>query len=136
MALAEQWYWIAIDRFPDGRGSLSLMELGKQLPFEVKRLYWVDRVPDRQTTRGHHAHGALRQVLFCTSGDCELELTRRDGKTEVVTLTHDGDALFLEGQVWRVMQNFSPDCCLMVLADREFAQDSYTRDFAAFRAGG
>ena len=136
MALTRHWYWVAIDRFPDARGALSLMELGKQLPFEVKRIYWIDGVPDREASRGHHAHAELSQVLFCASGSCDLELTTRDGVTELVSLSHTGDALFLDGQVWRVMRNFSPDCCLMVLADREFAKDTYIRDLAAFKAGG
>jgi hypothetical protein len=126
------WYPIAIARFRQPDGTLSVVEAGDQLPFVVKRVFWLTGIPDADVRRGAHAHEALRQVLFCSSGSCEIDLEARSGETASLTLSEAGDALYLDGQVWRTMRNFSPDCCLMVLCDREYAHDRVIRDRGEF----
>ena len=61
----------------DERGSLVALEVGKDIPFEVKRVYYIFKTEDG-VSRGFHAHKALRQVAVCVSGSCRFVLD--DGK--------------------------------------------------------
>lgn len=126
------WHTIEIDRFPEATGALSVLEFGKHIPFEVRRVFWVAGVPSPDLERGAHSHEELQQVLFCAKGRCDIDLESRDGATATFTLSEDGPALYLDGPVWRTMRGFSADCSLMVLCDREYARDRVIRDRAEF----
>jgi hypothetical protein len=130
----EPWRLIAIDRFPEGTGVLSVLEIDKHVPFETRRIFWVSGVPDTSIERGAHAHEALQQVLFCAKGSCEIELETREGRRAKFTLEERGPALFLDGPVWRTMRGFSSDCAMMVLCDREYSRDRVIRNRAEFLA--
>lgn len=132
LPVARQWYIIDIDRFAEASGSLSVLEFDKHIPFVVKRVFWVSNVPSSHLERGAHAHAELRQVLFCAKGSCEIDLENRAGERTTFSLSEDGGALYLDGPVWRTMRNFSPDCSLMVLCDREYAVDRVLRGHAEF----
>lgn len=126
------WRPINIDRFTESTGTLSVLEHGEHLPFEVKRVFWVAGVPTPETRRGAHAHRELRQVLFAVSGQCQLDLEDTTGQKAAVILEAGGEGLYLEGPVWRTMHGFSRDCSLMVLCDREYRLDHVVRDRAEF----
>ena len=126
------WFLVDIDRFPEPTGSLSVLEFGKHVPFEVRRVFWVSNVPSGDLARGAHAHKELKQVLFCAKGRCEIDLETSKGETATFTLSETGSALYLDGPVWRTMRAFTPDCCLMVLCDREYSRDTVLRDYAEF----
>ncbi len=132
----EYWRSIPIDRFREASGALAVMECGKHLPFEVRRVFWVSEVAGPDTRRGAHAHEDLQQVLFASKGSCMIDLETPGGKTQTIALTEQGDALYLQGPVWRTMHNFSPDCSLMVLCDREYSQDRVVRDYEEFKRLG
>jgi dTDP-4-dehydrorhamnose 3,5-epimerase len=69
--------------------------------------------------------------VVCVAGSVELELT--DGKTkETILLDAFSRGVVLGAGVWRVLRNFSPDCILVVLADREYDEADYIRDYAEF----
>lgn len=128
----DDWYLIEANYVDEASGSLGVLECGKHLPFEVRRVFWVFGVPDAETMRGDHAHGELQQVLFCAQGSCTIDLEAPDGRRESVPLTQHGRALFLNGPVWRTMRGFTRDCALMVLCDREYSRDRVVRDRAEF----
>jgi hypothetical protein len=121
---------VAIPQRGDARGQLAIAELGQSLPFPVRRVYWIhDAAP--QSERGNHAHRELRQLVVCVAGSVELELT--DGKSkETLRLDAFSQGVVLGAGVWRVLRNFSPDCILVVLADREYDEADYIRDYAEF----
>jgi len=82
--------------------------------------------------RGFHAHKRLNQLFVCVAGSCKLSLS--DGKKEeTIDMTAFGSALSVGPGLWRVISDLSPDCVLMVLADRPYEEDDYIRDFAAFK---
>jgi hypothetical protein len=130
--MANDWYSIEIDHFPDGSGSLSVVEFGKHFDFAIRRVFWVSQVVDDIAVRGGHAHEALSQVLFCAKGHCKITLEGRTGSTAVFELSERGPALYVNGPVWRTMSHFSNDCCLMVLCDREYALDTVIRSYPEF----
>lgn len=126
------WYPVRIDHWLDETGTLSVVEGGRQVPFDIKRVFWLSGIPSTEIRRGAHAHAELQQVLFAASGHCLIDLETVSGTTETLELNHGGDALYLDGPVWRTMHGFSADCVLMVLCDRDYASDHVVRDREEF----
>jgi acetyltransferase-like isoleucine patch superfamily enzyme len=111
----------------DLRGSLTVGELGKELPFQPKRFFVVFDVPGRKV-RGEHAHWSLHQFLVCLRGDCSLLVD--DGQTrEEIRLDSPRIGVHLAPLVWAVQFKFSPDAMLMVLASEAYDPASYIRDY-------
>ena len=119
-----------IDR-GDDRGLLMIAELGSTLPFIVRRVYWIHDIKPG-ACRGFHAHKKLNQLFICLAGSVTFHLN--DGsQEETVTMTAFGGTLSVGPGLWRVMTDFSPDCVLMVLADRIYEEEDYIRDFEEFK---
>jgi len=115
----------------DARGRLAIAQLGDTLPFVVRRVYWISGAKPG-VSRGYHAHKRLRQVFVCMSGSVTIRL--HDGtKEDSFTVEAFGPPLSIGPGLWRVLSDFSPDCILMVLADRIYEEDDYIRDFEEFK---
>lgn len=115
----------------DERGNLIALEENKNIPFEIKRVYYIFDTKNG-VRRGFHAHKNLEQVLICVSGSCEILLD--DGKEKsIIKLKNRNEGLFIEKLVWREMFNFSADCVLMVLASDYYDEKDYIRDYNEFK---
>ncbi|EAJ2615046.1 TPA: WxcM-like domain-containing protein [Campylobacter coli] len=114
----------------DSRGSLIALENLKEIPFEVKRIYYIyDTKPD--FPRGAHAHKELEQVLIMMDGSCELVLN--DGKDiKNIILNRPDVGLFIGKNIWREMKNFSYGAKLLVLASDFYNEKEYIRDYEEF----
>ena len=117
----------------DTRGQLIALEsLSEQVPFEVKRVYYIfDTTPG--TVRGKHAHKVLKQVLICVSGACTIECEMPDGTKTEHRLDWPDRGLLIEGLVWRNMKEFSKDAVLLVLASEHYDEADYIRDYNQFK---
>ncbi len=115
----------------DECGSLIALENNHNIPFEVKRVYFIYGTKTG-IRRGYHAHKKLRQVAVCVSGSCKFLLINQDGSRNEVELNTPDTGLLIEHMVWREMFDFSPDCVLMVLADDYYDENDYIRDYAQF----
>lgn len=116
----------------DERGSLIALEEGKNIPFEVKRVYYMFDTGDG-VRRGYHAHKSLKQVAIAVRGSCRFLMD--DGKEKIdIRLDNPCQGLLIESFIWREMYEFSPDCVLMVLADNLYDEADYVRDYATFLA--
>ncbi|MFY9141768.1 sugar 3,4-ketoisomerase [Sulfuricurvum sp.] len=114
----------------DDRGSLIALEENHNVPFDVKRVYYIFGTKEG-VRRGYHAHKNLKQLAICTSGSCQFLLD--DGKIQThVQLNSPTQGLLIEGLIWREMYDFTPDCVLMVLADNYYNEDDYIRDYDEF----
>ena len=114
----------------DKRGMLVALEEMKDIPFEVKRVYYMyDTVAG--VRRGYHAHKALQQILIAIHGSCKIHLDDGNDTAEVV-LDKPYEGLYLSNNVWREMYDFSPDAVLMVLASEVYKEEDYIRDYDAF----
>lgn len=114
----------------DERGSLIALEENHNVPFDVKRVYYIFGT-EQGVRRGYHAHKNLKQLAICVSGSCKFLLD--DGKQkEHIELTSPTQGLLIEGLIWREMYDFSPDCVLMVLADAYYDESDYIRDYDIF----
>lgn len=116
--------------FGDSRGSLVSLEGGRNVPFDIKRVYYIyDTKPGQD--RGMHAHKNLEQIIVCLSGSCHFVLD--DGKNrEVVELSNPSQALYIGKNMWREMKHFSHGCVLMVLANEYYDEKEYIRCYDKF----
>ncbi|MGV5001019.1 sugar 3,4-ketoisomerase [Shewanella xiamenensis] len=121
---------IPLQAHGDDRGSLIALEEGKNIPFPIKRVYYLFNTKEG-VHRGFHAHKALKQVAIAVRGSCRFVLD--DGKERVeVLLDNPAQGLLIESFMWREMYNFSEDCVLMVLASDIYDEDDYIRDYQNF----
>ncbi|EAK1359021.1 WxcM-like domain-containing protein [Campylobacter coli] len=114
----------------DNRGSLIALENLKEIPFEIKRIYYIyDTKPE--FPRGTHAHRELEQVLIMMEGSCELVLN--DGKNiKNIILNRPDMGIFIGKNMWREMKNFSYGAKLLVLASDFYNEKEYIRDYEEF----
>ena len=114
--------------FGDERGSLIALEANKDVPFDIKRVYFVFGTKD-DAIRGRHAHRRLQQIIYCPKGQCDFILD--DGvERHTVRLDCPSKGLYIKGPVWREFTNFSDDCVVMVLASEHYDESDYIRDYA------
>ena len=126
---------IKMYQFPphgDARGQLIAIEEQKDLPFDIKRVYYIyDTLPG--VRRGFHAHRCLEQILLCVHGSCKILLD--DGKEKaIVPLNKPNEGLYIANNMWREMFDFSPDAVLMVLASQLYDEADYIRNYEDFLA--
>lgn len=114
----------------DERGSLIALEENQNVPFDVKRVYYIFGTK-QNIRRGYHAHKNLKQLAICVSGSCKFLMNNGVSK-QVVELNSPMQGLLIEGLVWREMYDFSPKCVLMVLADSYYNENDYIRDYELF----
>ena len=114
----------------DKQGSLVAIEEYKDVPFQIRRVYYVYGT-QIDATRGRHAHKSLEQVIICVHGSCKIKLD--DGReSEIVTLDKPNEGLYLSNTLWREVYDFSPDAVLMVLASEVYQESDYIRDYKDF----
>ncbi|KGA22516.1 dTDP-6-deoxy-3,4-keto-hexulose isomerase [Pectobacterium brasiliense] len=114
----------------DERGSLIALEKDKNIPFEIKRVYYMFNTKE-EVRRGFHAHRQLKQVVIAVRGSCRFLLD--DGIEKIsILLDNPAQGLLIESFMWREMYNFSDDCVLMVLADSLYDESDYIRNYDEF----
>jgi hypothetical protein len=123
-------HWIEIPEIIDGNdGILSVAEEHKNIPFSVKRVYYIyNLLNHRDIQRGKHAHKTLEQALFCINGSCRVTL--HDGSnTQEVDLHRPNVGIYLGPSMWHVMHSFENNCILLVLASDFFKEEDYIRNY-------
>ena len=111
----------------DERGKLVIVEGAKDVPFEIKRLFYIYG-SDRDVVRGKHANRDSEFVLINVSGTSKVMVT--DGKEkQIVELTKPRQGVYLPKMVWKEMYDFSPDSVLLVLASTHYDGNEYIRDY-------
>ena len=114
----------------DDRGQLVAIEAMKDLPFAVKRVYYIyDTLPG--VRRGFHAHNNLQQILICVSGSCKIHLDNGEDTAEVL-LDKPNEGLYIANNMWREMYDFTPGAVLLVLASAYYDEADYIRNYDDF----
>ncbi len=112
-------------------GELSLFEGTHDIPFEIKRLYYISKVPEG-VRRGFHAHKKLKQLLFCPYGRIQLVLENKNGREEI-ELSDPSIGVVIEEPTWREMLWIQKDSVLCVAASDYYEANDYIRDYAEFK---
>jgi dTDP-4-dehydrorhamnose 3,5-epimerase-like enzyme len=114
----------------DERGSLIALEGTRDVPFAIKRVYYLFGTV-AEAHRGFHAHRNLEQFAVCISGSCIMKLN--DGRSERDVLLDDPHkGVFIGPMLWHEMREFSPDAILMVLASDYYDEADYIRNYDEF----
>ena len=111
-------------------GSLTAIEAGMDIPFDVKRVYYIYKVPDG-VRRGFHSHVDLHQMLICVHGSVKI-LTKTPYEEQITELSSENKGLYIGPMIWREMYDFSDDAVLLVLASEHYTVEDYIRDYAKY----
>lgn len=120
----------AFQQHGDERGQLVALEEFKDIPFEIKRVYYMYDTKEG-VRRGFHAHKSLEQILICIHGSCKILLDNGTEK-KIVPLESPYEGLYVSNSMWREMFDFSPDAVLMVLASDYYKEEDYIRNYDEF----
>lgn len=114
----------------DSRGQLIALEANREIPFDVKRVFYIYGTQEG-IPRGNHSHYKTKQFLVALHGNCKVTLD--NGKTKkTFTLDKPNIGLFQDVLIWGCMHDFSSDCVLMVLADAYYDASDYITDYKKF----
>lgn len=114
----------------DERGQLIAVEEHRDIPFEIKRVYYMYGTGEG-VHRGFHAHKSLQQILICIHGTCKI-LLNNGYEQKVIYLEKPYEGLYVSNNMWREMYDFSPDAVLLVFASDYYNEDDYIRDYDEF----
>ena len=115
----------------DGRGHLTVVEGGADVPFEIKRIFYIYGT-DVGAVRGSHANSKTEFVFINVSGTSKVKVIDRDGNERVYLLDKPRTGLYLPKMIWKDMYDFSPESVLLVLASEHYDGSEYIRDFNNF----
>lgn len=115
----------------DDRGHLVALEYKNDIPFDIKRVYYLTDTKEG-VPRGFHAHRELVQVAVCVSGRCLMKLDNGRLKEEV-WLDSPDKVIVIDKMIWHEMHEFSSDCVLLVLASEVYDERDYIRDYTTFK---
>ena len=124
--------YVELPRIIDERdGVLCIMEAQKHIPFDIKRVYFINNLEHQTSIRGKHAHKELEQVIFCINGSFTLTLDDGVNKQDI-WMWKDSVGVILGKDLWHTMHNFSSGCVLLVVASNFYNEDDYIRDYKQF----
>ena len=108
----------------DQRGSLTVIE--KEIPFEIKRIFYIYNVNDSK--RGFHKHKKTRQIAISISGSCDIVIKKPQQELKIIKMDSPEFGLLIEPDDYHWMENFSKGSVLLVIASENFDEDDYIRE--------
>lgn len=121
---------LPLSKIHNRAGNITIVEGGTNLPFEIKRVYYLYDIPGGED-RGGHAHKKLRQLIVAASGSFDVLLDDGINK-KVVTLNRPDYGLMVVPGIWRELMEFSSGAICLVLASEIFDNEDYIRDYNHF----
>ena len=121
---------IDFPKITDPRGNLTVAQAHTDVPFSIKRAYWVYDVPAGEC-RGGHAHKLCKEILIALSGSFHVTVDNGE-EQKTVLLNHPYQGLLIDTDVWRTLDDFSSGAVCLVLASEPFDEDDYIREYDDF----
>ncbi len=121
---------INLPKILDPRGNLSFLEGLNQLPFPIKRLYWIYDVPAGEA-RGGHAFKQQSEFVIALSGSFDVVI---DNGNEIIkySLSRSYYGLYLPNMLWRTLENFSTNSLALIFSSTHFSENDYIRNYEEF----
>lgn len=132
MERPETPFIIHLPKFLDQRGNLSFIEEFKQIPFKIRRTYWIYDVPGGEH-RGGHAYKTNEEFIVALSGAFDVILDDGNEK-KTYSLNRSYYGLYVPKGYWREMNNFSTNSLALILASQPYNSDDYIRDYEIFKS--
>ena len=121
---------VEMDKHHPETGNITVIENGKTIPFDVKRVYYLYDIPGGES-RGAHAHKELKQLIIAASGS--FEVTLDDGNVKrTFTLNRPYQGLLVVPGIWRELNNFSSGAVCLVMASLPYDEKDYIREYDHF----
>lgn len=121
---------ISFAKIVDERGNLSFIEEGSQIPFKIKRNYWIYDVPGGEV-RGGHSYKENEEIIIALSGSFDVILNDGNEK-KTFSLNRSYYGLYVPKGVWRHMENFSTNSLAFVLASTYYNESDYVHNYSDF----
>lgn len=115
----------------DDRGSLLIGTQYKNIPFEIKRVFFVSGVPEH-STRGNHAHYSLEEILVPIQGEFTVNLYTPDSKTSI-KMKDKSKGILLYPFMWRTITNYSKDAICLSFCSQEFDEQDYIKSWYKYK---
>ncbi len=113
-------------------GFISVATIGDNIPFSIKRVYWIYGTQTNQV-RGNHAHKVGDQVLINISGNTKVSLENKDGEKSTYILTNPNQGLLIPSLYWLTIHIIEPSILVCISAE-EFDEKNYIRDYSEFKS--
>lgn len=122
---------LSFPQLGDDRGHLVVVEGMKNIPFEIKRMFYIYGTKEN-VIRGQHANRKSEFVLINLAGSCKIKVN--DGKNEeILILDKPHEGIYLDRMVWKDMYDFSKDSILLVLSNQSYDSEEYVRNYIEFK---
>ncbi|MCX8726412.1 sugar 3,4-ketoisomerase [Gilliamella sp. B2838] len=128
----ENYKILNLQSISDDRGSLVVLENLKQVPFEIKRIFYVYNAQS-DVPRGAHANKKSQFVFIAINGSIKIKIKEKSGVDKIFNLNNPNTALWIDKLVWKEMYDFSDSAVLLVLSNELYDPDEYINDFAKLR---
>ena len=122
---------LSFRKIPDARGNLTPVEGEHDVPFQIRRVYWIYDVPGG-SVRGGHAYRTLEEVFIALSGSFDLTVDDGRGSTVRQTLNRSYYGVYVPSMMWRRLENFSTNAVCLIMASQPYDDRDYLRDYEAF----
>ena len=122
---------IELEKIVDPRGNLTVAQGDIDVPFDIKRVYWVYDVPAGEY-RGGHAHKRCKELLVALSGSFHVTLDNGE-RRETYLLNHPYQGLLIDTGIWRTLDDFSSGAVCLVLASELFEESDYIREYDEYK---
>lgn len=131
MSLEQGVSMLEFPQMGDDRGKLVVVEGNRDIPFEIKRIFYIYG-SDREVVRGQHANRRSEFVLINVAGTSKVRVCDGKGNEAVYSLNRPHTGIYLPKMVWKDMYDFSEDSVLLCLASEHYDASEYIRDYDEF----
>jgi hypothetical protein len=122
---------VKLPKILDVRGNLSFFESSNQIPFQIKRSYWIYDVPGGEK-RGSHAFKTQEEFVIALSGSFDIKIN--DGLNEkTFSLNRSYYGLYIPSMIWRELLNFSTNSLALIVSSINYSETDYIRNYNEFQ---
>lgn len=119
---------IEFPKLTDPRGNLTFLQNPDQLPFAIKRVFWLYDVPGGDS-RGGHAYQTQQEIIIAMSGSFDVVITKEDHSTQTFHLNRSYYGLYVPPLIWRHIENFSTNSLGLHISSSAYQAEDYIREF-------